>query len=236
MKDTRFSNAFMKLDVNLDHGECTFYAGAHMDKKPMLVVTNCSTSLPGQSVERKRREFVDGVIVCSKYVCTQPEMHDMYRRHFNAIDLFNRDCFGSHSLQFAVTTKSWSRRMFLAVLGMCETNALNAYRATVGPMERYAWLNALADKLIHNPWLEEEEDVVMSQPMQFQPQAVECGLQYRLNGRAKCEVCGALSQWRCPCGFTCCRATTSESAPSTDCYFRHIRNVLTGHPLVDDDE
>lgn len=80
-------------------------------------------------------------------------MHDIYRRHFNAVDLFNRDCFGSHSLQFAIQTKCWWRRMFLALLGMCDTNALKAYRHTVGPMPRYEWLVLLSDKLINNPFL-----------------------------------------------------------------------------------
>lgn len=43
--------------------------------------------------------------------------------------------------------------MFLAILGMCETNAMKAYRATVGPISRFEWLCMLADKLINNPYL-----------------------------------------------------------------------------------
>lgn len=41
------------------------------------------------------------------------------------------------------------------MLGMCETNALKAYRHTVGPMTRFAWLVKLSDSLINNPYLEE---------------------------------------------------------------------------------
>ena len=81
-------------------------------------------------------------------------MHDLYRQNFNAVDLFNRDCFGKYSVQFAVMTRSWSRRMFLACLGMCETNALHAYRKVVGPITRYEWLVKLSDALINNPWME----------------------------------------------------------------------------------
>jgi len=80
-----------------------------------------------------------------------PGMHDTYRRNFNGVDLFNRDCFGSFSLQHAVHTKSWARRLFLALVGMCEVNALNAYRASVGEITRFEWLIQLQEKLTNNP-------------------------------------------------------------------------------------
>ncbi len=127
IKHQRFASAFMKIDVQLDKGKTTFYAGGHMDKKPMLLIATCGTSLPGKEVKRYRREYVDQAIQRTTYVVAQPNMHDLYRTNFNAVDLFNRSCFGPYTLQFAVNTKSWVRRMFLAMLGMCETNAMNAY-------------------------------------------------------------------------------------------------------------
>lgn len=84
-------------------------------------------------------------------------MHDTYMRNFNGVDLFNHDYFGSYSLQKTVLTRSWHRRMFLAILGMCETNAMKAYRTCVGPVTRFEWLVMLADKLINNPFLGMEE-------------------------------------------------------------------------------
>ena len=47
--------------------------------------------------------------------------------------------------------------MFLAILGMCEMNAMKAYRVVVGAIQRFEWLVMLADKLINNPFLEEGE-------------------------------------------------------------------------------
>ena len=47
--------------------------------------------------------------------------------------------------------------MFLAILGICETNAMKAYRTCVGPITRFEWLVMLADKLINNPFLGMEE-------------------------------------------------------------------------------
>lgn len=152
ISSTRFSSAFMTVDVELECGPTPFIAGGHMDKKPMLLVGTCGMSTPGRVIVRERREFSGGAIQRTRYSSTQPHMHDMYRSYFNAIDLFNRSCFGSFTLQCAVLTKSWSRRIFLAILGMCETNAQNAYKAEVEHVERYQWLNKLADKLINNPW------------------------------------------------------------------------------------
>lgn len=50
--------------------------------------------------------------------------------------------------------------MFLAIFGMCETNAMKAYRAALKkPMTRFQWLVELSDKLINNPYLPETGDV-----------------------------------------------------------------------------
>ena len=38
-----------------------------MDKKPMLLVATCGTSLPGETIKRDRREFVDNEVVRTTY-------------------------------------------------------------------------------------------------------------------------------------------------------------------------
>ena len=154
-------------------------------------------------------------------------MHDLYRRHFNSIDLFNRDCFGTYTVQFAGKTKFYTRRVFLAMLGMCETNALCAYRTVVGPITRYEWLVRLSDALINNPWLggeyseSSEEDSGPAGAYQGR-----CGNQTYTTGTAKCGGCGALTHWKCACGYRACRAGTSESKPSKPCYFEHLLVTL----------
>ena len=55
--------------------------------------------------------------------------------------------------------------MFLALVGMAETNALKAYRATVGEMTRFKWLLELSEALINNPWLEAEDMEVPAAPL-----------------------------------------------------------------------
>lgn len=48
VKGERFSKCFMKTDVALEVGTTTFFAGAFMDKKPLLVLSTCGTSLDAE--------------------------------------------------------------------------------------------------------------------------------------------------------------------------------------------
>jgi hypothetical protein len=220
IKGERFSSAFMKIDVQLDKGVTTFFAGAHMDKKPMLLIATCGTSLPGKEVKRYRREYVDQAITRTTYVVAQPNMHDLYRSNFNAVDLFNRSCFGPYSLQFAVHTKSWVRRMFLALLGMCETNAMNAYmHTTKTTVTRFEWLLKLSEALINNPWYESDAHEV---PEPSTRRSGVCGNQVYNLHRQKCAACAKLTQWECGCGVALCRAGSSAGNPLGPCYFEHL--------------
>lgn len=124
--------------------------------------------------------------------------------------------------------------MFLAVLGMCETNAHNAYKHEVGPVERYQWLNMLADKLINNPWYAEGDVAGPSAPPP--PGGATCGNYVRLTGQVRCGICQKKTQWRCQCGESVCRAGTSQDRAGDDCYFRHLRHVFTGEPLFEEEE
>ncbi len=190
VKDQRFKKHFMKVEVDLEVGKKTFYAGAFMDKIPLLLVGSCGTSIDADEVTRDRTEWVEGSFVSTKYKVRQPGMHDTYRRKFNAVDLFNRDCFGEHSLQMAIRTKSWSRRMFLALLGMCETNAMKAYRHHVGPITRYEWLVQLSDKLINNPYLEGVEEEAGPSTRAGPSTGRQCGNLEYTNHQTKCSACG----------------------------------------------
>ena len=117
-----------------------------------------------------------------------PYLHDTYRKKFNAVDLYNRDCFGNYSVQFAVQTKNWYRRLFLALLGICETNALKAYRKCVGDMERYTWLMQLSEKLINNPFLPRSDAPGPSTAVGNTDG--ECGSLVYMQYHGRCNACG----------------------------------------------
>lgn len=86
------SSAFFKIQVELERGLVEYYAGGHMDRKPMLLVSTASTSNMGNvATRRKRGRTTDEA---PTYEFDQPLMHATYRRYFNAVDLFNRDALG----------------------------------------------------------------------------------------------------------------------------------------------
>lgn len=64
----------------------------------MHLVATCGTSLPGEPRTRYRRDFVEGHVQRQSYILEQPTMHAIYRRTFNAVDLFNREAFGPLSV------------------------------------------------------------------------------------------------------------------------------------------
>ena len=147
--DKRGNRASFKVEVTLDKGTTPFFACGVLDKKPMYVVASCGTSIPTEVAQRKTRDAAGRTKTVE---VPFPEMNALYRRYFNAVDLFNRSCFGVRSVNGAIKTKSWYRRLFLSFIGICETNAMNAYSYSVGHVERYEWLSKLSDALLNNPW------------------------------------------------------------------------------------
>ena len=89
--ERRGSHCCMKVDVKLESGTTTFYASGLLDKKPMYVVATCGTTIVTEVAARKSMSTPAGVV---EYEVPFPEMHALYRRYFNAVDLFNRTCFG----------------------------------------------------------------------------------------------------------------------------------------------
>ena len=61
------------------------------------------------------------------YHLEQPDVHAAYRNSYAGVDTFNKLALGPRSVQYAVATKCWHRRVFLSILTMCETNAYLAY-------------------------------------------------------------------------------------------------------------
>ena len=80
--------------------------------------------------------------------------------------------------------------MFLAILGMCETNAMKAYRHHVGPITRYEWLVQLSDKLINNPYLEGVEEEAGPSTRAGPSTGRQCGNLEYTNHQTKCSACG----------------------------------------------
>ena len=138
--------------------------------------------------------------------------------------------------------------MFLALLGMCETNAMKAYRHTVGPVTRYRWLVMLSEQLINNPWITSEPvgDTPRQDASGAGPSRGACGNQEYMEHHAKCMACGVSTHWMCACGYICCRAGKSHlpskgkgkrpAAEKCDAYFRHLTGRIAQPETDSDDE
>ena len=201
-RKTWYTECF-KVQVELERGTTEYFASGLLDKKAMYVVARCGTSLITEVAQRRTRNPKS--TAPPTYELPMSEFHALYRRYFNAIDLFNRDCFGPMSIQLTIKTKSWYRRFFLALLGMCETSAMNAYRMEVGHIERFVWLSKLAHALIYNPYVVDSDAGIEEAECEVSEHS---NLHYH-NHTFKCSSCRALTHWRCGCGLALCSAGTS---------------------------
>jgi hypothetical protein len=75
-------------------------------------------------------------------------MHELYRCNFNSVDVFNKLALGPNSLCNVLGTKIWWRRVWMGILGVCETNAYLAYCKTVEKIPRHAFREQLAYHLL----------------------------------------------------------------------------------------
>lgn len=91
----RGRRASFMVEVQMDRGVVPFFASGVMDKKPMYVVASCGTTLVTEVAQRKTAD-AHGKIKTVEVPF--PEMNAIYRRYFNAVDLFNRSCFGPRSM------------------------------------------------------------------------------------------------------------------------------------------
>lgn len=57
----------MRTEVALEVGPTWFFAGAFMDKIPLLLVGSCGVSTLADEVERDRTEWSGGSFVTTKY-------------------------------------------------------------------------------------------------------------------------------------------------------------------------
>ena len=152
-------------------------------------------------------------------------MHSLYRGKFNAIDVFNKQAVGGHSLVNVWGTKTWWVKVLASFIGMCETNAYLAYKHCVENIPRYAFREKLAHQLIH--W-----DARTQGPERPLGATDEHCMLYSKLGKARCVVCQDLTKVRCKCGTAVCNplkraAPNNEKAiKDTACYYLHVLGVL----------
>ena len=105
----------------------TIQAAGHNKKVPLLLVGTYSNMLPGE-VHKKvwHNNLADGTTQWYSKTTPQPQMHALYRRHMNSVDIHNKLRQGVVSMADVWQTTDWVERHFAEGLGMWEVNVYKA--------------------------------------------------------------------------------------------------------------
>ena len=105
----------------------TIQAAGHNKKVPLLLVASHSSMLAGEEHTKVwHNNLADGTTQYYKKVTAQPQMHALYRRHMNSVDIHNKLRQGVVSMADVWQTTSWVERHFAEGLGMWEVNVYKA--------------------------------------------------------------------------------------------------------------
>jgi hypothetical protein len=124
---SRNGSVWYKLELELNGTKRKVFAGGHMDRAPLVLVASCSTSLYGGTKQRYRSRLVGREQQRVVYTLEQPKKHALYRNHFNAVDVTNRQSQGPGCLSSAWSTYNVRHRLFAASLSTCVTNTYSAW-------------------------------------------------------------------------------------------------------------
>ena len=137
-----------------------------------------------------------------QYTLEQPQMHALYRRYFNAVDLFNKAALQPGTLTDVWKTKKAHRRLFAATWAWIDTNAMLAY-LRCNPdkkMTKREWYMALVDTCINNQFAPCRPRGVPEVPRGHESIAQ--------GSQTQCWVCTRRTQWKCACGRPVCGPST----------------------------
>ena len=129
-------------------------------------------------------------------------MHALYRKHFNAVDLFNKASLQPGTVTDVWKTKKAHMRLFAATWAWIETNGMMAYHRhnPDWKMTKREWYLALVDAYINNPFSSIRPRGV--------PEVPNGHKSVTQGSKAQCWVCEHKTQWKCSCGRPVCGAST----------------------------
>lgn len=105
----------------------TLIAGGHNKKVPLLLIASYGSMLPGdEHVKTWQVNKSDGTVEYVKLTTAQPQIHALYRRWMNIIDVHNKLRQGVVSMADVWHTRSWAERHFAEGIGFWEVNVFKA--------------------------------------------------------------------------------------------------------------
>ena len=125
--EKRGKHAAFRQDFTVGERKVTVTAAGHNKKVPLLLVGTYSSMLPGEEHKKVwQANMADGTTQYYSRVTPQPQMHALYRKHMNVVDLHNKLRQGVVSMADMWQTKSWVERHFAEGLGLWEVNVYKA--------------------------------------------------------------------------------------------------------------
>jgi hypothetical protein len=119
----RNARAYRQLVLKVNGIETTFTGALHMDRAPMTLLGTTGSSQEAPPVMRRRVYMSDtGNMVRWVGELQQPNIHHIYRSHFNAVDVHNKLSAGPRSM-CDVGLNSLPFKLWLALVAFAETNA-----------------------------------------------------------------------------------------------------------------
>ena len=99
-------------------------AASDMDKQPMALLGTSGTSCDGETLHRRFTTIrTDGTFHVREADLEQMQIHEMYRKYFNALDKHNAIRQGGACMESSWLTHRWYIRDFQMLWGISEVNA-----------------------------------------------------------------------------------------------------------------
>lgn len=231
--------------------EVTLTAGGHNKKIPLLLIATAKSMLPGdEHVKTWQVNLANGDTQFHSLRTPQPQMHALYRKWMNVVDVHNKLRQGVVSMADVWRTKSWAERHFAEGLGMWEVNVYKALvhfcpqwkKLSHGEFRsRLAWAMMTLGKETY------PSDVPQTSSSTEVPSSSRPGLlgipallgsnhdYVRHPGTSphRCAYCGSCAYWKCvTCeanGLGCITICGMKSARGRQCIDAHVRGDRTKH-------
>ena len=189
-------------------------AAADMDKQPMALCGTAGTSSDGKNSIRKFSTIrPNGTYSVREASLKQMQIHEVYRKHFNALDKHNAIRQGGACLETSWKTKRWYIRDFQALFGMSMVNAFLFYRRYsklpgASKMSYTLFQRKLCYQMLRHPRLIAERNVARARRGDLPEGAgvvghecLKIGTHVKSGGPIKraCIFCGERTELYCAC-------------------------------------
>lgn len=230
--------------------QVTLTAAGHNKKVPLLLIGTARSMLPGaEHVKTWHVNKADGTLEYLTIKTKQPQMHELYRKWMNIVDLHNKLRQGVVSMADVWHTLTWAERHFAEGIGLWE---VNVYKALVyfypqwqnlshGEFRaRLAWALLTLDKQPYPTHREGSNAArVVENPapgdlgIPSLPNSGHVYVRYEHNRIHRCAYCGSPAYWKClTCehsGLGTITVCGAKSSRGRECIEAHVRGDQTKH-------